>query len=170
MDDLVHRGLTIGRQRLVEGGELACNRRRHEQRVNGSAYREMLSTIPPQSWRCSRRVLGRTKDPAWIDVRRLCGHPHGKEGNGDSGKGAYRTHHLAIANHREETDRRGRNPVTMMRWRRTMAIRMTRSAGMVLLAMWLILTGIGGFAAFPIPGVLMAALALIAGILILIGM
>jgi hypothetical protein len=51
-----------------------------------------------------------------------------------------------------------------------MAIRMTRSAGMVLLAVWLILTGLAGFAALPIPGVLMAALALIAGILILIGM
>jgi hypothetical protein len=51
-----------------------------------------------------------------------------------------------------------------------MAIRMTRSAGMLLLAIWLIVTGIGGFAALPIPGVLMAALALIAGILILVGM
>jgi hypothetical protein len=48
--------------------------------------------------------------------------------------------------------------------------RMTRSAGMLLLAIWLILTGLGGFAAVPIPGVLMAALALIAGILILVGM
>jgi hypothetical protein len=51
-----------------------------------------------------------------------------------------------------------------------MALRLTRSAGMLLLAAWLILTGIGGFAALTIPGVLMAALALIAGILILIGM
>ena len=51
-----------------------------------------------------------------------------------------------------------------------MAIRMTRSAGMLLLSIWLILTGIIGFAAVPIPGVLMAALALIAGVLILIGM
>jgi hypothetical protein len=51
-----------------------------------------------------------------------------------------------------------------------MAIRMTRSAGMLLLAIWLIVTGIGGFAALPIPAVLMAALALIAGILILVGM
>ena len=51
-----------------------------------------------------------------------------------------------------------------------MAIRMTRSAGMLLLAIWLILTGIGGFVTAPIPGVLMAALALIAGILILLGM
>lgn len=51
-----------------------------------------------------------------------------------------------------------------------MAVRVTRSAGMLLLAIWLILTGIGGFAAIPIPGILMAALALIAGVLILIGM
>jgi hypothetical protein len=51
-----------------------------------------------------------------------------------------------------------------------MAVRMTRSAGMLLLAIWLILTGIGGFAGLPIPGVVMAALALIAGVLILIGM
>jgi hypothetical protein len=51
-----------------------------------------------------------------------------------------------------------------------MAVRMTRSAGMLLLGIWLILTGIAGFAAVPIPAVLMAALALIAGVLILIGM
>ena len=51
-----------------------------------------------------------------------------------------------------------------------MAIRMTRSAGMLLLSIWLILTGIAGFARTPIPAVLLAALALIAGILILIGM
>ena len=55
-------------------------------------------------------------------------------------------------------------------WWYTMAIRMTRSAGMLLLSIWLILTGIIGLAAVPIPGVLMAALALIAGVLILIGM
>jgi hypothetical protein len=51
-----------------------------------------------------------------------------------------------------------------------MAVRITRSAGMLLLAIWLILSGLAGFAAVPIPGVVMAALALIAGILILIGM
>jgi hypothetical protein len=55
-------------------------------------------------------------------------------------------------------------------WRCRMAIRMTRNAGMLLLAIWLILTGIAGFAALPIPGVLMSALALIAGVLILVGM
>jgi hypothetical protein len=51
-----------------------------------------------------------------------------------------------------------------------MAIRITRSVGMLLLAIWLIVNGIGGFTPLPIPGVLMAALALIAGILILVGM
>jgi hypothetical protein len=50
-----------------------------------------------------------------------------------------------------------------------MAVHVTRSAGMLLLAIWLILSGIAGFAAVPIPGIVMAALALIAGILILIG-
>ena len=55
-------------------------------------------------------------------------------------------------------------------WRRMMAVRMTRSAGMLVLAVYLILTGIAGFAAVPVPGVLMAALALVAGVLILIGM
>ena len=51
-----------------------------------------------------------------------------------------------------------------------MAFRTTRSAGMLLLGIWLILTGIIGFTPLPIPGILMAALALIAGILIVIGM
>jgi hypothetical protein len=43
----------------------------------------------------------------------------------------------------------------------------TRSAGMLLLAVWLILTGLAGLVPLPIPGVLMSALALIAGVLIL---
>jgi hypothetical protein len=50
-----------------------------------------------------------------------------------------------------------------------MAVVVTRSAGMLLLSVWLILTGLGGLVAVPIPGVLMAALALIAGGLILVG-
>jgi hypothetical protein len=40
---------------------------------------------------------------------------------------------------------------------------------MLLLAIWLILTGVAGLAALPIPGVVLAVLALIAGILILVG-
>jgi hypothetical protein len=50
-----------------------------------------------------------------------------------------------------------------------MAVTMTRSAGMLLLAIWLILTGLSGLVAFPLPPVVMPVLALIAGILILVG-
>ncbi len=50
-----------------------------------------------------------------------------------------------------------------------MAIVVTRSPGMLLLAVWLILSGIGGLVAVPLPSVLMAALALLAGVLILVG-
>lgn len=50
-----------------------------------------------------------------------------------------------------------------------MAVRMTRSLGMLLLAIWLILTGLTGLVAFPLPAVVMAVLALIAGVLILVG-
>ena len=45
----------------------------------------------------------------------------------------------------------------------------TRSAGMLLLAVWLILTGLAGLVPLPIPGVVMSALALIAGVLVLVG-
>jgi hypothetical protein len=50
-----------------------------------------------------------------------------------------------------------------------MGIRITRSTGMLLLAIWLILTGAAGVSPIPIPGIVMAVLALIAGILILLG-
>ena len=50
-----------------------------------------------------------------------------------------------------------------------MAVMVTRNAGMLLLSVWLILTGLAGFVALPLPGVLMSALALIAGGLILVG-
>lgn len=40
---------------------------------------------------------------------------------------------------------------------------------MLLLGIYLVLVGIGGLVALPIPAVVMAVLALIAGILILIG-
>jgi hypothetical protein len=46
---------------------------------------------------------------------------------------------------------------------------MTRNAGMLSLAIYLILSGIVGVTALAIPGVLLAALALIAGVLILFG-
>jgi hypothetical protein len=50
-----------------------------------------------------------------------------------------------------------------------MALVVTRSAGMLLLSIWLILTGLSGVVAVPVPAVFMAALALIAGVLILFG-
>ena len=50
-----------------------------------------------------------------------------------------------------------------------MAVHVTRNAGMLLLAIWLIISGLASFAALPFPGTVMAALALIAGVLILIG-
>jgi hypothetical protein len=53
--------------------------------------------------------------------------------------------------------------------RGNMAVMVTRSAGMLLLSVWLILTGLTGFVALALPSVLMAALALIAGVLILVG-
>jgi hypothetical protein len=51
-----------------------------------------------------------------------------------------------------------------------MAIRTTRSVGMIVLGIWLILAGITSFATIAIPPVVMGALALIAGVLIIIGM
>ena len=50
-----------------------------------------------------------------------------------------------------------------------MAVTVTRSAGMMLLSVWLILTGLAGLVALPLPSAVMAALALIAGVLILLG-
>ena len=44
-----------------------------------------------------------------------------------------------------------------------------RNLGMLLLALWLILTGLSGLIALPLPSLLMAVLALIAGVLILVG-
>lgn len=51
-----------------------------------------------------------------------------------------------------------------------MAIRTTRSIGMILLGIWLILSGVTIFIAVPMPAMVMAVLALIAGVLILLGM
>jgi len=50
-----------------------------------------------------------------------------------------------------------------------MAVRVTRNLGMLLLGIWLLLTGLAGLATLPIPAVVMAVLALLAGILILLG-
>jgi len=50
-----------------------------------------------------------------------------------------------------------------------MVMRVTSNLGMLLLAIWLILTGLAGLVAFGLPSPLMAVLALLAGILILVG-
>ena len=51
-----------------------------------------------------------------------------------------------------------------------MAVRTTRSVGMMLLGVWLILAGLQVFVPLPIPAAVSAALALIAGVLIILGM
>jgi hypothetical protein len=50
-----------------------------------------------------------------------------------------------------------------------MAITFQRNLGMLLLAIWLILYGLAGMVALALPFPLMALLALLAGILILVG-
>jgi hypothetical protein len=45
----------------------------------------------------------------------------------------------------------------------------TKNIGMLLLAIYLILVGLMSLAAIPIPGILIGILALVAGIMILIG-
>ncbi len=50
-----------------------------------------------------------------------------------------------------------------------MAVRVTRNVGMLLLGIYLILVGLGGFVALGIPAVVTAVLALVAGALILVG-
>jgi hypothetical protein len=50
-----------------------------------------------------------------------------------------------------------------------MAARFQRNVGMLLLAIWLILTGLAGLISLGLPSPLMAVLALLAGILILTG-
>jgi hypothetical protein len=48
-------------------------------------------------------------------------------------------------------------------------VTLTRSAGMLLLGIWLILAGLGALAPLPVPGVVSGVIALLAGVLILIG-
>ena len=50
-----------------------------------------------------------------------------------------------------------------------MAIKIQRNIGMLLLAVWLILYGLAGTIALVLPVPLMAVLAILAGILILVG-
>jgi hypothetical protein len=51
----------------------------------------------------------------------------------------------------------------------TMATGFNRNIGMLVLAVWLILTGLSGMVALGLPTMLMAVLALVAGILIIVG-
>lgn len=50
-----------------------------------------------------------------------------------------------------------------------MAVIATRNLGLLVLAIYLIVVGVTGLVAVPIPGVLTAVLALLAGILLLFG-
>jgi hypothetical protein len=50
-----------------------------------------------------------------------------------------------------------------------MTVRVTRNVGMLLLALYLILAGLTGIAALGLPPVFMSVLALLTGILILVG-
>jgi hypothetical protein len=50
-----------------------------------------------------------------------------------------------------------------------MAVLIQRNAGMLVLAIFLILYGLNGIVGFALPAPLMAILALIAGVLILVG-
>ena len=50
-----------------------------------------------------------------------------------------------------------------------MAVNFQRNVGMMLLAIWLILYGLAGMIALGLPSPLMAVLALVAGILIIVG-
>lgn len=50
-----------------------------------------------------------------------------------------------------------------------MALAIQRNAGMLLLGIYLVLQGLSGLVALGLPGILMAVLALLAGVLILAG-
>jgi hypothetical protein len=50
-----------------------------------------------------------------------------------------------------------------------MAVRVTSNVGLLLLAIWLIVSGLAGLIAFSLPPLVMPVLALVAGVLILIG-
>lgn len=50
-----------------------------------------------------------------------------------------------------------------------MGVGVTRNLGMLLLGIWLVITGLGSLVALPVPGVVMAVLALLAGLLIIVG-
>ena len=47
-------------------------------------------------------------------------------------------------------------------------MKMTKNMGMILLAIWLIITGIMQLVSIPIPAIIMAVIAIAAGVLLLI--
>lgn len=49
-----------------------------------------------------------------------------------------------------------------------MSVKMTKNIGMILLAIWLILTGLMQLVTIPIPAIVMTVLAIAAGVLILL--
>ena len=50
-----------------------------------------------------------------------------------------------------------------------MAVRVTRNLGLLVLAIWLIVSGLAGLISLPLPPIVMPVLALVAGVLILAG-
>jgi hypothetical protein len=50
-----------------------------------------------------------------------------------------------------------------------MAVNVQKNMGLMVLAIWLILYGVTGLVAIALPGMVMTVLALVAGILILVG-
>jgi len=50
-----------------------------------------------------------------------------------------------------------------------MAVNVQKNMGFLVLAIWLILNGVMGVAAFALPGPVMPVLAVLAGVLILVG-
>jgi len=71
---------------------------------------------------------------------------------------------LPAARHAAITSTDVRNP-----WRWLVAVTMTRSAGMLVLAIYLIVIGVAGLMHLAIPLAMTALLALLAGVLILVG-
>jgi hypothetical protein len=70
---------------------------------------------------------------------------------------------------RSESDQRGWISCNVTSLEDVMAFKLNRSLGMTILGIYLILVGISGLVALGLPPVLMAGLALVAGIMILVG-
>src|ERR1700681_46983 len=126
-----------------------------------------------------RHELVRMAWPRSTHHRRCCHHRHQTEGNATrrsyptDGSGTTRSlgarHHLRLPRV-SSTLRRLTHTTGFKRQKEDgMAVTFQRNAGMLLLAVWLILHGLAGMIALVLPAPLMAVLALLAGILILVG-